>query len=201
MIEVREDSASAFEELVGRYQARIVRVLQHMIGDATQAEDLAQDVFLRVFRARKNYKPSSKFSTWLFTITHNVARNARRTLARRREVQVTGEGTGSHEMASLEALAKEASGLMPSRQLDRGEMSAVVQSAMQSLNDRQRMAVLLCKFEHMSYAEIAETMDMSPQAIKSLLSRARGNLRDILEPYLREGKSPQASPLAGNKRS
>ena len=190
MLEVREDNAAAFEQLVKRYQSRVVGVLEHMVGSREQAEDLAQDVFLRVFRARKNYRPGSRFTTWLFTITHNVARNARRTLARRREVQVTGEGNGSHEMPSLENLAKAASGLMPTRQVDRGEMSEVVQLAMQALNERQRMAVLLCKFEHMSYAEIADIMQMSPQAIKSLLSRARGNLRDLLEPYLRDGRRP-----------
>ena len=79
---------------------------------------------------------------------------------------------------------------MPARQLDKAEMSEIIQLAMQSLNERQRMAVLLCKFEGMSYAEIAESMELSPQAIKSLLSRARGQLRSILEPYLRDGRHP-----------
>ena len=192
MLAVRDDDAAAFEELVKRYQARVVGILDHMIGDREAAEDLAQDVFLRIFRARKRYQPGSRFATWLFTITHNVARNARRSLSRRREVQITGDGNGSHEMPTLETLAKEASGMMPTRLADQGEMSAVVRQAMFALNDRQRMAVLLCKFEQMSYVEIAEAMEMTPQAIKSLLSRARGKLRDILEPYLREGRLPSA---------
>ena len=88
---------------------------------------------------------------------------------------------------SLEAAALAASGLMPTRQLDKAELCAAVQQAMGVLNDRQRMAVLLAKFEHFSYAEIGEVMDMSPQAIKSLLSRARCNLREALQPYLERG--------------
>jgi RNA polymerase sigma-70 factor (ECF subfamily) len=82
---------------------------------------------------------------------------------------------------------------MPSRQLDQAEMRSMVRLAVEALTDRQRMAVLLNKFEGMSYADIAETMDMSPQAIKSLLSRARGNLREVLEPYLDRGDQPSTN--------
>jgi RNA polymerase sigma-70 factor (ECF subfamily) len=85
---------------------------------------------------------------------------------------------------------------MPTRQLDKLERAEVVRLAMQALNERQRLALLLCKFEGMSYAEMAQTMNLTPQAIKSLLSRARCNLRDVLEPYLREGNLP-----AGNGES
>jgi len=80
-------------------------------------------------------------------------------------------------------------GQMPARQLDKAEMRQIVRWAVESLNERQRIAVLLNKFEGMSYQEIAETMGMSPQAIKSLLNRARNNLRDILQPYLTDGRS------------
>jgi RNA polymerase sigma-70 factor (ECF subfamily) len=87
----------------------------------------------------------------------------------------------------IEAVALAASGLMPTRQLDKAELREAVRQAIQSLNDRQRMAVLLSKFEHFSYAEIAEVMELSPEAIKSLLSRARCRLREVLEPYLERG--------------
>ncbi|MCU0872822.1 MAG: sigma-70 family RNA polymerase sigma factor, partial [Pirellulaceae bacterium] len=82
------------------------------------------------------------------------------------------------------------SGLMPARQLDKAELTEVVRAAVDSLNERQRMAILLAKFEHMSYADIAATMGLSIKAVKSLLSRARENLREILEPYLQEGTRP-----------
>jgi len=188
MLQVRDDSAAAFEELVARYQARLLTLFRHLVGNQSTAEDLAQEVFLRVFRARKRYEPGAKFSTWLFTIANNVASNAKRTLARRREVGApTGSSTTS--VISLEQMAKEASSLMPARQLASAEMAEVVRLAVQTLSPRQRMVVLLCRFEGMSYAEIAVAMELTPQAVKSLLSRARSNLRTVLEPYVRLGNS------------
>ncbi len=86
MLQVRDDNAAAFEELVLRYQGRLITVLEQLVHQRDVAEDLAQEVFLRVFRARKTYEPGAKFSTWLFTIANNVASNALRSLARRREV-------------------------------------------------------------------------------------------------------------------
>ena len=78
MLEVREDNAAAFEELVSRYQTRLINVLNHLVNKRDLAEDLAQEVFMRVYRSRKRYEPGAKFSTWLFTIANNVASNARR---------------------------------------------------------------------------------------------------------------------------
>ena len=147
-------------------------VSMNYTGQRDLAEDLAQEVFLRVYRARASYVPGAKFSTWLFTIAGNVASNAKRSKSRRREVHIAPLASDSAPQ-SLESMALAASGLMPTRQLDKSEMCVAVQQAISSLNDRQRMAVLLAKFEHLSYADIGEIMDMTPQAIKSLLSRAR----------------------------
>ena len=190
MLEVRDDSAAAFEELMLRYQGRLVTVLEHLVNNRDQAEDLAQEVFLRVYRARKRYVPGAKFSTWLFTIANNVASNALRSRSRRREVNLAGRESGPMGANPLERMAQASSGQIPSRQIDKAEVRDVVRVALEALNDRQRAAVLLNKFEGMSYADIAETMDLSPQAIKSLLSRARVNLREVLEPYLRHGDRP-----------
>ncbi len=188
MLQVRENDAQAFEELMLRYQNRLLSLLAHLVGQRDLAEDLTQEVFLRVYRARKRYVPGAKFSTWLFTIAGNVASNALRTKARRREVHLAPRSTDSAPQ-SLEAVALAASGLMPTRQLDKAELRTAVQQAVAVLNDRQRMAVLLAKFEHFSYADIGAIMDMSPQAVKSLLSRARCNLRQALQPYLERGES------------
>ncbi|MCA9259182.1 MAG: sigma-70 family RNA polymerase sigma factor [Planctomycetales bacterium] len=188
MLQVREDDAEAFEELVLRYQSRLVSLLGHLVGRRDMAEDLAQDVFLRVYRSRKRYVPGSKFSTWLYTIAHNVASNALRGLARRREVRLSlPQQSGEHLGDPLDAAAIAASGQMPTRQADKRELRDVVNQAVAALSDRQREAVLLNKFEHLSYEEIAEVMELTPSAVKSLLSRARSNLRDVLEPYLRQG--------------
>lgn len=190
MLEVRDDNAAAFEELMLRYQNRLVTILEHMVGKRDQAEDLAQEVFMRVYRSRKKYVPGSKFSTWLYTIANNVASNALRSRARRREVVLEGSESGPMGANPLDHLAVAASGQMPTRMLDKAEMRDIVRQAMEGLNDRQRLAVLLSKFEEMSYADIAITMEMSPQAIKSLLSRARVNLKDAIEPYMTRGERP-----------
>lgn len=187
MLRVQQDDAGAFEELMLRYQDRVVSLMTHLVGKRDLAEDLAQDIFLRVYRSRKRYVPGSKFSTWLYTIANNVASNSRRSLARRREVNLAANDSGEFGGNPLEHTALAASGLMPTRQLDKAELATVVQLAVAALNDRQRMAVLLNKFEHLSYDEIAEVMQLTPQAVKSLLSRARANLREVLEPYLNQG--------------
>lgn len=186
MMRVRDDDAAAFEELVRRYQGRLVRLMEHMGPSRDLAEDLAQETLLRVFRARKNYQAGAKFSTWLFTIAGNVARNATRNQGRRRElseVDSPASPSGS-QYAVLEGIAIEKSGLMPARQVEGVERAEVVRAAIQQLGERQRMALMLSKFEGLSYYEIAETMELSTKAVKSLLSRARVNLKQILEPYI-----------------
>lgn len=191
MLAVGQGDAQAFEELVLRYQSRLVAVLEHLVGSRDHAEDLAQEVFLRVYRARRSYEPGAKFSTWLFTIANNVAATALRTRSRRREVSLAAHDS-SHSIARLDAVVQASTGQMPARQLDKAEMRQIVQLALESLNERQRMAVLLNKFEGMSYDDIAAAMGLTPKAIKSLLSRARLNLREVLEPYLEHGRPPGA---------
>ena len=187
MLQVRAGDAAAFTELGERYKNRLLTVLEHLVGNREQAEDLSQEVFLRVFRASHRYEPGAKFSTWLFTIANNVASNALRSRSRRREVGVP-EGNGSDSAPlQLDQLAKAASGAMPTRALDKAEQAQMVRQAVAALNERQRMALLLAKFEGMSYQDIAQTMDLSVQAIKSLLSRARVNLKEILTPYVEQG--------------
>lgn len=190
MLEVRDDSAAAFEELVLRYQDRLVALLAHLMGSRDQAEDLAQEVFLRVYRARKTYVPGAKFSTWLFTIANHVASNALRTLARRHEVRPDARASGPMGIHPMDHLARASSSQMPVRRLAKAETRQIVRWAVESLGERQRLAVLLSKFEGMCYADIAEVMELSPQAIKSLLARARGNLRDVLAPYVERGEQP-----------
>ncbi len=191
MLRVRDGDAEAFTELMRRYQSRVLLVLEHLVGDRDWAEDLAQEVFLRVYRARKTYTADAKFVTWLFTITNHVASNALRTKARRREVRLRPAANSSGSGRPLERLLQCSSGQIPARQLDKAEMRHIVRMALETLNERQRMAVLLNKFEGLSYADIAQIMQMTPQAVKSLLSRARLNLRQMLIPYLESGQSPE----------
>ncbi len=192
MLQVRQGNAVAFENLVEKHQRRLVMVLEHLVGNRAHAEDLAQDVFLRVYRARERYVPTAKFSTWLYTITHNVASNWLRKSSRRKEVNLVSSPSGSMPVRPLDTMAKDKSTLMPTRLADQKEMGAVIREAIQSLGERQRMAMLLSKYEGMSYVEIAQTMELTTQAVKSLLSRARGNLQEALEPYLKSGRLPKS---------
>ena len=183
MLQVRDGDEAAFVELVEKFQGRLVTVFTHLVGDRALAEDLSQEAFLRVYRARAGYVPTAKFSTWLYRIAHNLASNARRGLGRKKEVRVEpreGSATGAQEQTAVEKSA-----LMPSRVFAKDEMREKVREALETLSDRQRLAVLLHRFEGMPYVDIAETMELTPAAVKSLLARARENLRSKLEPYVK----------------
>ncbi len=187
MLQVRDDGAGAFEALVQRYQDRLVGILYHVIGNLDEAEDLSQDVFLRIYKARKGYRPRAKFATWLFTIANNLALNHLRAKSRKASVPMSGSGNDSEAAASLghQVTSRERTASSQMRQI---ELSEVVVAALTELGDDQRIAVLLNKFEDMSYAEIGEVMNRSPAAVKSLLARARNELRERLEPYLITGE-------------
>lgn len=185
MLRAKQGDDAAFTQLVTAYQDRLTNIFYHMVQSQEAAEDLAQDVFLRIYRARHGYQPTARFSTWLFRIANNLASNSRRARGRRKEVNLPASDS---QPLGPEQLATEKSALMPGRQLDRRELQAVVQKAMEQLNERQRMAVLLHKYEDMSYEDIADAMELTGPAVKSLLSRARENLRQVLEPYMQVGK-------------
>lgn len=184
MLRVRnEDDPEAFAELVERYQHRVVGVMHHLLGNAEEAEDLAQECFLRVYRTRKKYRPKAKFSTWLFTIANNLALNVLRTRKRRPSVPLDVHESGPLGPRPAEQILAD-KGHAPGHRLQQQELAAVIRHALEGLNERQRMAVVLNKFEDMGYAEIAEVMGMSAKAIKSLLSRARTRLREVLQAYV-----------------
>lgn len=195
MLRVKEDDAEAYQALLVAYQPRLQRVLQCSVGSVSLAEDLVQDVFLRVWRARKSYLPTAKFSTWIFHIASNVANNAVRDRSRKREIQVGGDTSNSNPGFQLDQMAMASTGTLPVRKLDKAERAEMVQFAVEALNERQRTALLLNKFENLSYQEIADTMGLTVQAVKSLLSRARVNLKTLLQPYLDDGQAPQNEGL------
>lgn len=187
MLQVRDDVPGAFEAIVRAYQGRLVGILTHLVGRGDEAEDLTQDVFLRVYKARKGYRPRAKFSTWLFTIANNLALNHLRGKGRNPTVALDGGAadTTSLRPASDRIVSRDGTA---SAQMRKAELSDVVRDALEDLGEDQKMAVLLNKFEEMSYAEIAEVMGRTEAAVKSLLARARTNLRERLEPYLRTGE-------------
>jgi len=183
MLKVAAGEGAAFEQLVLRYQDRLVGFFFHLVHDRTAAEDLAQETFLRVYRSRERYEPTARFSTWLFRIAHNLASNQKRGAARRREIPL-GNQSAEDDFRPQEQNLAEKSALMPTRQLDSNEMRDIVRNAIEELSERQRTAVLLHKFEEMSYEEIGEIMGLGVVAVKSLLSRARSKLKEALEKFV-----------------
>ena len=199
MLGVRDDEPGAFEELVARYQSRLVGILHHLVGNADEAEDLAQEVFLRVYRARKKYRARCKFSTWFFTIANNLALNSLRSRQRRPAVQLKTSGADSSGLRPAEQLVADSSGNQPVRRIQQGELASVIRQAVEGLNERQRIAVVLNKFEDMNYAEIAEVMGLTTKAVKSLLCRSRTNLRAALQNYIYMDGQPVPEAAADEK--
>lgn len=190
MLRVRDNEQGAFEELVERYQRRLVAVMNHLVGSPEEAEDLAQEVFLRVYRARAKYRPKSKFSTWLFTIANNLALNCLRSRQRKPVVPLNTRDSGPLGARPAEQLVSD-EGTGPSQKIEKKELAGVIRKALDDLNERQRVAVVLNKFEDMNYAEISEVMGLTTKAVKSLLSRARMNLRSALANYIyMDGETP-----------
>jgi RNA polymerase sigma-70 factor (ECF subfamily) len=182
----------AFTTLVDRYYEHVVYVIHHLMGNKYQAHDLAQEVFLRIYRARRSYRAKSKFSTWLFVIVNNVVRNARRSLARRREVLMgiptfaddrnTDRPFDIHRAARQDGL-RDHLRVEPADALLQDELCERVRAAVEDLNARQRTAILLYHFAGLSYAEVADEMETTLCAAKALLHRARHSLRDQLQSY------------------
>lgn len=199
MLQVKDDVQGAFETLMERYQNRLLSVMVHLVGDEDEAEDLTQEVLLRVYKARKGYKPRAKFSTWLFTIANNVALNHLRSKGRNPVVGMEALGGGGAQDSRPVLPADRVPGreTTASHAMRKVELSEVVKEAVATLGEDQRMAVLLNKFEDMSYAEIAEVMGRTEMAVKSLLARARMHLRSELEPYLKTGERQPGKPGRG----
>lgn len=199
MLRVREGDPTAFGELVARFQNRLVGILNHILGSNEEAEDLAQEVFLRVYRHRAKYTPKARFSTWLFTIANNLALNALRD--RRRRPRRTIETTDSGPLGPRpEEQLVESRDPTASQAMQHRELARKVREALDTLNERQKMAVVLNKFEEMGYAEIAEVMGLSTEAVKSLLSRARARLREALAPFLGVDAGADAGQTAEDGR-
>jgi RNA polymerase sigma-70 factor (ECF subfamily) len=180
MERVAEGDHAAFRQLVERHQNAVIGTVAKMLGNASESEDIAQQVFLRIWRNAKRYRPDAKFTTYLFTITRNLVFNETRRKSRKKEVS-------SDEREENSNLTVEAS---PDRQPDaeilQAELQQKVDEAIASLPEAQRMAVVLRRYEQLSYEEIATVLDLSVSAVKSLLFRARTSLREALSDYLAE---------------
>ena len=182
MLRVKAGDEDAFRELIERHQRAVISVIHRAIGDAWEAEDLAQRVFIQVFRSARRYKPTAKFTTWLYTITHNAIRNEYRRRARH-AAESFDALTQPGETGEPGAQLADPRATDPSRQIVERELQEKIQTAIQLLPAAQRTAVILCRFEGLPYEEIAAVLDCSVSAVKSLLHRARETLKEQLRGY------------------
>jgi RNA polymerase sigma-70 factor (ECF subfamily) len=183
MLAVKEGDELSFELLLRRYRTPLVNFLNRMVRDTGLAEDLAQEVFMRVYRARKEYEPNAKFTTWLFRIATNLALNALRD-GRHRQMEISIDqrlDDGEQQQVRLDVADKSPNVEHRLLQQDR---AAVIRNAVESLPEKQRAAVLLHKYVELDYGEIARTLDCSESALKSLLFRAYETLRVQLAPLV-----------------
>lgn len=180
MLRIQQDEPGAFAELIKRYWTAIFGRFYRQLGDRQEAEDLAQDVFLRLYRSRYRYQAKAKFTTWLFHIAQNVTRNALRSKRRRPCVPLgTLTGPEADDWTTTRPLTNRCVA-QPSEPMERRELATLVRGAVKTLARRQRVALEMFQFQDQSCGEIADRMDMSPKAARSLLYRARNQLRDCL---------------------
>ena len=182
MLRVKKGDESAFTFLVQKYRRPIVGFLYRMCHNPSTAEELAQEVFLRVYRSRETYEANAKFTTWLYRIATNLAVNyARDTRHERPEVTVRLDEP-DQESGTTPDLADDT--LSAEEQLVRRERLAAIRSKVNALPERQRMAVIMHKYQQMDYRQIAEVLKLSESATKSLLFRAYETLREQLKEFV-----------------
>ena len=173
MLDVKAGDELSFEILLKKYRTPLVNFLYRMVKDQAAAEDLAQEVFLRVYRARKEYSPSAKFTTWLFRIATNLALNAIRD-GRYRQMQISIDTPRDEDEQVIEIAAPQTRA--DDRLIER-ERNQMIRGAILALPQKQRAAVILHKYQEMDYAQIGKILGCSESALKSLLFRAYETLR------------------------
>jgi len=194
MLRVKNGDSEAFAELVEKYKQPVINLMFRMVHDLEEAEDLAQNVFVRVYQSADRYEVSAKFSTWLFTIARHSCFNELRRRSR-------------HPTESMDAMSEENDDL-PTHQFEdkkthtppdtflHNELEQKIQQALNELPEKQRLGILLCRQDELSYEEIARILECSVSATKSLIHRGRETLKQKLKPYLQTGQwnSTETSP-------
>jgi RNA polymerase sigma-70 factor, ECF subfamily len=179
MLRVKRGDAESFVVLLRRYRAPLLNYFSRMVRDHALAEDLAQEVFLRVYQARERYQPEATFTTWLYRIATNLALNAIRDRKSWAEVASRPAGEGFHGVDRLADLRPTVE-----QQLIQADRERMIRDAVEALPYKQRVAVILHKYQEVDYRQIAKILEISESAVKSLLFRAYETLRARLEPLL-----------------
>lgn len=186
MLRVKQGDAAAFTELVEKYKQPVINLVFRTVRDLAEAEDLAQTVFVQVFKSAYRYKSSAKFSTWLFTIARNLSLNE----IRRRSRHPAESLDATHPDQDDQPLhqVEDRKTFSPPESLLHGELANKIEEVLAGLPENQRTAILLCRQDELSYEEIAEILGCSLSATKSLIHRGRETLKEKLKPYLASGE-------------
>ena len=185
MLRVKRGDREAFRELVEKYKQPVMNFVFRSLRDETEAEDLAQIVFLQVYKSRDRYERTAKFSTWLFTIARNLCLNEIRRRARHPADSLEETHAENDELPSRQYEDKTTT--LPHEALMQGELAGKIEEALAQLPENQRTAILLCRQEELSYEEIARVLGCSLSATKSLIHRGREVLKEKLKRYLQSG--------------
>ncbi len=185
MLRVKQGDRAAFEELVEKYQQPVMNLVYRTLPDATEAEDLAQHVFLQVFKSAHRYEVSAKFTTWLFTIARNLCLNEIRRRSRHPAQSLDETFADNDEQPVRQA--EDLKTFSPPDSLLHSELEEKIEAALAELPEKQRTAILLCRGDEFSYEDIAKVLNCSVSATKSLIHRGRETLKQKLKPYLKTG--------------
>src|SRR4051812_36160811 len=185
MLRVKQGDRDAFAELVEKYKQPVMNLVFRTLRDPTEAEDLAQHVFIQVYKSAHRYEVSAKFSTWLFTIARNLCLNEIRRRSRHPADSLDQHLAGEEDQPARDISDRKAFAA-PDEMLNR-ELVEKIDEALADLPENQRTAIQLCRQEELSYEDIAEVLGCSLSATKSIIHRAREVLKQRLKPYLRTG--------------
>jgi len=186
MLRVKRGDVRAFEQLVEKYKHPVINVIARTLRDLTEAEDLAQNVFVQVFKSADRYKATAKFSTWLFTIARNLCLNEIRRRSRHPAESLEASQTEYEDQPVRQF--EDVKTFSPTDHVLHGELEQKLQLALNELPENQRTAILLCRQDELSYEDISEVLGCSLSATKSLIHRGRETLKEKLKPYLRTGE-------------
>lgn len=184
MLELQSGDASAFDRIVHEYKDFVHHLIYKFTGRREGVEDLAQEVFIRIYNARDRYRPEAKFRTWLFRIAYNLCVNTTKTRRLRRAASLETPVSSEDPDSTLRDVLEEPRTDPPLAMLEKTETHEKLRIALAGLPPQQRAAMTLYQYRGMSLREIADVMSTSEKAVKSLLSRARENLREKMAPYL-----------------
>ncbi len=181
MAAVAKGDEAAFAKLVEKHQRAVLGTIAKMTNQSPDTEDIAQQVFIRLWKSAKRYQPRAKFTTFLFTITRNLVFNVTRKKSRRKEHSLDEQEDEWHQ-----TIEDQNTQSRPDKSIAQAELREMIDQAISSLPEKQRLAVVLRRYEKMPYEEIADVLELSVSAVKSQLFRARAALRESLGPYLKD---------------